>query len=161
MDIQFPQILFQLINFGVVFGALLFLVYKPVLKTLQQRSKKIQDSQRDAEELIQQKAEMDKTTQKVLTQAKKDATELLAEAKKIADKKKEELMGKAKTEVQQYLTDEKEKWNQEKQQMIKQLEKEMADAVFSISERVLGESIDKKAQSKLIDQGIADVLKSL
>ena len=161
MDIQFPQILFQLINFGVVFGALLYLVYKPVLKTLAQRSKKIQDSQQAAEELIEQKAEMDKTTQKTVNQAKKEATELLSEAKKQADKKKEELMIKAKADVQQFLTEEKSKWSQEKQQMIKQLEKEMADAVFSISEKVLGQSIDQKTQSKLIDQSITEVIKTL
>lgn len=161
MDIQFSQILFQLINFGLVFGALSYLMYKPVLKTLKQRSTKIQESQKAADDLITQKADMDKTNQKTLTQAKKEATELLADAKKQADKKKEELMSKAKSDVQQYLTDEKEKWNQEKQQLIKQLEKEMSEAVFSISEKVLGESIDNKSQSKLIDQSIAEVLKTL
>jgi F-type H+-transporting ATPase subunit b len=161
MDIQISQILFQIVNFGIVFVALSYLLYKPVLKTLKQRSKKIQESQQAADELIRQKEELDKTAQKALNQAKKDATELLADAKKQADKKKEELMAKAKDEVQQFLTDEREKWNQEKQQMIKQLEKEMADAVFSISEKVLGQSVDQKAQSKLIDQSIAEVLKTL
>ncbi|MEO8581001.1 MAG: F0F1 ATP synthase subunit B [Patescibacteria group bacterium] len=161
MNIQLSQILFQLINFGVVFGALLYLVYKPVLKTLHERSKKIQDSQQAAEQLIQQKAETEKMTQKSLNQAKKEATDLLAETKKLADKKKDELMSKAKTEVQQFLSDEKSKWLQEKQQMIKHLEKEMSEAVFSISEKVLGESIDTKTHGKLIDQGIAEVLKSL
>lgn len=161
MDIQLPQILFQVINFGVVFGALVFLLYKPVLKTLQQRSKKIQESQQAAEELIQQKADVEKASQKALNQAKKDAADILADAKKQADKKKEDLMSKAKAETQQFLIEEKEKWNQEKKQMIKQLEKEMSDAVFSISEKVLGESIDQKTQGKLIDQGISEVLKTL
>src|SRR5690554_2289761 len=105
MDIQISQILFQIVNFGIVFVALSYLLYKPVLKTLKQRSKKIQESQQAADELIRQKEELDKTAQKALNQAKKDATELLADAKKQADKKKEELMAKAKDEVQQFLTD--------------------------------------------------------
>ncbi len=161
MDIQVPQILFQLVNFGVVFGALLYLVYKPVLKTLQQRSKKIQESQKAADEVIEQKNQMEKTAQKTLTQTKKQAADILAEAKKQADEKKNELMSKAKDEVQQYLNEEKSKWEQEKKQMVKQLEKEMSNAAFHIAEKVLGETIDKKAQSKLVDQSIAEVLKTL
>jgi len=38
MDIQLPQIIFQIVNFGVVVGALTYLLYKPVKKMLDERS---------------------------------------------------------------------------------------------------------------------------
>lgn len=161
MEIQLPQIIFQLINFGVVLGALTFLVYKPVLKTLSERSKKVQASQKAAEELIQQKTDIEKSSQKTLSAAKKEASELLAEAKTQADKKKDELMAKAKAETVKYLEDEKNKWTQEKQQLQKQLEKDINEAVYTISEKVLGEAIDKKAHAKLVDQSISEIVKAL
>lgn len=161
MEIQFSQIIFQMINFGVVLGALTFLVYKPVLKALEQRAKKIQESQQAADELLSEREALEKLKQKAAEQSKKDAAELMAEAKKQADKKKADLFSSAKQEVQSYVEEEKEKWTQEKKQMMKQMQSEMTEAVFTISERVLKNSIDKKAQSKLIDQGIEEVLQAL
>ena len=161
MEIQFSQIIFQMITFGVVWGALTFLVYKPVLKALEQRAKKIQESQQAADELLSEREALEKLKQKAAEQSKKDAAELMAEAKKQADKKKADLFSSAKQEVQSYVEEEKEKWTQEKKQMMKQMQSEMTEAVFTISERVLKNSIDKKAQSKLIDQGIEEVLQAL
>lgn len=161
MDIQVAQIIFQIINFGVVVGALTFLVYKPVIKTLQERSKKVQESQQAAEELIAERAESDKLKQKTLSQAKKEAAEIVAESKRLADKKKEGLAAKAKKEIQAYLQEEKDKWESEKKQLIKQIQSQMTDAVFAVAQKVLNESIDKKTHSKLIDQNIQEIVKSL
>ena len=50
MDIQLPQIIYQLVNFGVVFGAVTYLLYKPVQKILDERSKRIADSLENIED---------------------------------------------------------------------------------------------------------------
>ena len=44
MDIQLPQIIFQLVNFGVVFGAIVYLLYKPTQKILDERAKRVADT---------------------------------------------------------------------------------------------------------------------
>jgi F0F1-type ATP synthase membrane subunit b/b' len=55
MEINFLQILFQAINFGVVFGAITFLLYKPVMKMLDERAKKIAEGQSAAEKSIRER----------------------------------------------------------------------------------------------------------
>ena len=87
MEIHLAQILFQMVNFGVVFGALTYLMYKPVLKALRQRSQKIADSQQAADELLQEKAEIEKQKTKVVSQARKEANDLMAEARQQAFEK--------------------------------------------------------------------------
>jgi len=161
MDIQILQILFQIINFGVVLAALTFLMYKPMIKALQQRSKKIEDAEKAANEMLTEKEAMEKTKQKVLSDAKKQATTIMNEVEEKAELRKQELMKKAKEEVKEFVQEEKTKWEDEKSSMLKILEKDFAKAVFQISEKVLGQSVDQKAHSKLIDQSIAEVIKSL
>lgn len=162
MDIQLTAILFQIINFGVVLGALTVLLYKPIVKTLQKRAEKIEESQKAADQVLREKEEMESTKKMTLSEAKKDAAGLMATAKDEVDSKKKVLMEKAKSEVKEYLEEEKKKWEAEKKQLAKQMETEFKDAVFSVTETILGKNVlDTKAHAKLIDQSISEIVKAM
>lgn len=162
MEIQLSQILFQIINFGVVAGALTFLMYKPILKTLQNRAKKIEEGQKAAEEVIKEKEAIEVLKQKASTDAKKEAAAVMAEAKTQVDEKKKEMMAKAKDEVKAFVEEERNKWENEKAKLMKQMESEFTSAVFQVVDKVLGAGvIDAKTHSKLIDQSIKEVTKTL
>ena len=154
MEINIAQILFQIINFGVVAGALTVLLYKPILKTLKNRAEKIAESQKAAEQILTEKEALDKTKKQELEKAKKESSKLMTEAVKDADEKKAKLMTDARKEVKTYVEAEKEKWEKEKVQIMKNFQKELHEAVFLVTEKVLGKGIDEKTHSKLIDQSI-------
>lgn len=154
MEINIAQILFQIINFGVVAGALTMLLYKPILKMLKQRSERIAESQKAAEQILSEKEALEKTKKQEIEKAKKESSKLMAEAAKEADDKKSKLMNEARKEVKIYVEVEKEKWEKEKSQLMKNFQKELHEAVFLVSEKVLGKGIDEKTHSKLIDQSI-------
>lgn len=162
MDIQAVQILFQIINFGVVLGALTFLLYKPVVKTLQRRSDKIAESQKAADEVLAQRDAIEELKKKATSAAKQETAKLLAEAKEQADAKKAELMKVAKEDVKGYVVEEKAKWDKEKARLLKQMEADFTSGVFQVVDKVLGAGvIDKKTHAKLIDQSITDITKTL
>ena len=162
MEIHLSQIIFQAINFGVVLGALTFLLYKPILKTLQNRSKKIEESQKAADEILNEKEQIEKIKKDTLSKAKKDAALLVEKAVDQAEEKKVELMKKAKTEVKTYLEAEKAKWDSEKKSLLKNMEKDFSQAVFSVMDKVMGKNIiDAKGHAKLIDQSIKEVIATL
>lgn len=159
MDIQIAQIIFQLINFGVVAGALTVLLYKPILKTLKQRAEKIAESQKAAEQILAEKDELDRVKKQELEKAKKESVQLVSTASKEAEEKKSELMANARKEVKAYVESEKEKWEKEKAQMMKNFQKELRDAVFLVTEKVISKGIDEKTHGKLIDESIATLAK--
>lgn len=161
MEINIAQVIFQIINFGVVFVALTYLVYKPVLKTLQQRAEKVKASQQAADDVLSEKDAMDKTKTKTVAEAKKQAASLVAAAQKQADDKLADQMAKAKAQVKEFVEAEKEKWEAEKKRMKKEFEKQLSDSVFVVSEKVLSESLDKKALTKSVDASIQEILKAL
>lgn len=161
MDIQLPQIIFQMINFGVVVGALSYLLYKPIMKVLDERAKRIEEGQRAAEQAISDQEQIESTKKQIRQKAEKEAAKLLEEAAKTAEQKKAQMSAKAKAEALKEVDRLREAWNEEKRQSLLDSKKAFADAVIAASQKVLGASVDAKSQSKLIDDEFAKLLKNI
>jgi F-type H+-transporting ATPase subunit b len=88
MDIQLAQIIFQIINFGLVLFVLTRFIYQPVLKLLNDRREKVAQAAKAAEEVLGEKDKLEKikaeTVLKANQNAKKIETEIKEEAKKSA-----------------------------------------------------------------------------
>lgn len=157
MDIQIPQILFQIFNFGVVVGALTYLLYKPVLKILDERSERIAAAQKAAQETLKEKEELATEKAKQVKQAQQEATELLEKAKQDAQSHRQQLMTEAKTEATMLVTKAQAGWEREKEKLAGEMKSEFANAVLLVTEKVIGK-LDKKTQGKLIDTEIKQIL---
>lgn len=161
MNIQLPQILFQIINFGVVVGALSYLLYKPILKILDERARRIEEGQKAAQKAIADQEQMEDTKKQIRQKAEKEAAKLLEEATHVAAQKKTQLSAKAKEEALKEVERLREAWTEEKRKSMEDMKKAFADAVVATSEKVIGETVNAKAQSKLIDDEFAKLLKSI
>jgi F-type H+-transporting ATPase subunit b len=161
MDIQLPQILFQMVNFSVVVGALTYLLYKPVQKIFEERADRIAAGQKAAEESIAQQSKLDEQARKIKKEAEREAVEILEEAKQKAEARKKQIIAEAKELTDTQRAKLMEEWTAEKQQMLKQMRQELVDAVIATSQKVIGNSFDTKAQTKLIDQEIDALVKTI
>jgi F-type H+-transporting ATPase subunit b len=161
MNIDPSQIIFQIINFGVVLGALTYLLYKPVLKIFAERSKRIEEGQKAAQKAIEQQEKIEEIKQKTEADAKKKASNVLKEATVEAEAKKAELLEEARALAAAEVEKMKKAWKGEKEQLVQSIRAEVVETVMSASEKVLGKSLDAKAHSKLIDEELANVLKTL
>ena len=161
MDIQWTQILFQAVNFSVVLGALTFLLYKPVLKMFDERSQRIAEGQKAAESAIKTQEALEVKTKKMDSELKKEKAQVLKEAQEEAKAKATDLVAAAKKEAQAEKSKLVAAWEKEKAALLKEAKQDMADAVIAVSAKVIGESLDSKAQQKLIDTELEAILKSL
>lgn len=161
MDIQLPQILFQIINFGVVLGALTYLLYKPILKVLDERAKRIEEGQKAAQKAIADQENIEETKKQIRQKAEKEAAKLMDEASKTADQKKTQLAAKAKEEALKEVERLRDAWTDEKRKSLQDMKQAFAEAVITASEKVVGESLNAKLQSKLIDDEFAKLVKNI
>lgn len=161
MKIQLTQILFQIINFSVVVGALSYLLYNPILKVLDERKKKIEAAQKKAEEIETEKANLDKTIQTTQREAEKKAAQILDEAREAAQAQSKKSLAEAKKKAQKEIETLKANWADEKAAEMKSMKKDFSDAVMNVTQKVLGKSLDSKAQTKLIDEELDKLLKSI
>jgi len=161
MDIQLPQILFQMVNFGVVAGALTYLLYKPVLKILDERSKRIEEAQQAAASNLREKEEMEKLKEEELSKVRKEAQQILDKAKELAKKTKIEAVTEAKDLAEAELTKARQGWEKEQKKIAAEMREQFASSVLAVSEKVLGKTLDQKAQGKLIDAELKNIIGQL
>jgi len=138
MDIQIPQIIFQTINFSVVVGALTYLLYKPVGKMLESRSKRIEESQQAATEI----------------QAQEIIAKAHLSAKKEAEGELATLMKKAEKQVEKLKAD----WQVERKKQETELRKSFTESVILVTEKIIGK-LDAKTKTKIANQDIEALLK--
>ncbi|MDH5533785.1 MAG: ATP synthase F0 subunit B [Candidatus Pacebacteria bacterium] len=161
MEIQISQIIFQAINFFVVFGALTYLLVKPIVKILDQRAQRVADAQKAASETLLEKEQIDAYKAKVKKATDKKAAEALDEAKQRATDKEKELINeakdKAKAEIKKMTSD----WKIEAKKQESKMKKEFEVAVLKAAEKVIGKSLDAKKHSALIDSELDALLKAI
>lgn len=160
MEIQIREIIFQMINFGVVFGALTFLMYKPIKKMLADRSQKIEDAQKAAELTLAEKRHIDELKKKAQKAAEKEAADVIEKAVEDAKAKEQELLAQAKKKAATELEKAKMAWEDERAALVEDMKKEFVDTVIATAGKVVG-SLDKKAHAKLIDEQLKDLVARL
>ncbi|MFH2021816.1 MAG: ATP synthase F0 subunit B [Patescibacteria group bacterium] len=161
MDIQFPQILFQAINFLVVVGSLSVLLYKPILKVFDERSKRIAEGQKAAEEALVQREQIEVLGEKTKQELNEKSAQILDKATKEASTTKTQIIEEAKQQAQVEVELLKQKWVNEKEQMLKGMNDQLAEAVIQTSAKVVGTSLTSAQHSKLIDQELNLFLKQI
>jgi F-type H+-transporting ATPase subunit b len=161
MEINIAQIIFQIINFGVVFAALTYFLTKPITKMLDERSKKTEDAQKAAEETLREREQVDVMKKKAKSQAEKDADTLLEVAKGDVKELKAKLIREAKEEVATLKTKEMAKWESEKKGQMEAMEKEVSKLSIAIAAKILGAQVDEKTHKALISSSIKDLSKAI
>jgi F-type H+-transporting ATPase subunit b len=161
MDIQLPQLLFQIVNFSVVLGALVFLLYKPIQKILDERANRVAESLKEVDAIQAEKEKLEAMKAKASRDAKKEAAAILEDAQKLAVKRKQESALEAKAMVAKEISKAEARWQAEKRQLLESSKKQMIDAVIQTSGLVIGKKLEKAGSEKLIAQGLTEVLRSV
>jgi len=152
LGISLPLLLAFIINFIILFVLLSKFLYKPVLKTLDERAKRIKESMEWAEatkrEYEQAKAEVQRQIEKgrqdgqaVIAQAVQKGEEFKAEARKEAAEQAKAIVERAKAEL-----------GAERDKMVQELRGEFFSMQMVTAEKVIKETLDKEKHSKLIEE---------
>lgn len=161
MDIQLPQIIFQMINFGVVLAALTYFVYKPVLKLLNDRGKNVSAAAEAAAQVMQEKDDIERLKEHTLLKANQKAKKIEDEIRKEAKNDAKLLLEKSKEELAIKEAKFAKELTKLKKEEFKSMELEVKKAALTIAEKVLGASVDEKKHQKLIDAQIDEIIESL
>lgn len=133
-------LLAQLINFGVLFVALTWLLYKPVMKTLDERRAKIAQGVEDAESASQKLAAADEDASKVLHGAETEAEGIIAGARELAGTEKSRIVKEAEARAAQVAADADARAAETAAKALRDSEKEVARLAILAAEKVLRES---------------------
>jgi F-type H+-transporting ATPase subunit b len=140
----------QLINFAIVFSVLYFFAFKPLVKTMADRSEKIDKSLKNADAIKKRLALTEKEREDIISAAKKQANLIIEEANKRGEEKRGEMIVKAKEEIGQVINTEKEKLIRDKAETLKEIKTEVAELVVMTVEKLLNEKMTGDKDRELI-----------
>jgi F-type H+-transporting ATPase subunit b len=117
---------------------------------LDERSARIKQGLEDAELASRRAAEMEQEFEQHLAEARKDGQEIIAQAKQMSEKVRQEILETARGEARAQVEKAKEEISRERELAMSELRQQVADLSLSISEKVIGESLDHQRQRELI-----------
>lgn len=152
LGINLPGLLTQIISFLILFGILYILLYKPILRMLDQRSVKIRESLEAAQRAQEGAAESQQEIQKQLDEARAEGQQLIATAREVAERFREEEHAKTRAEIESDRNRAQTAIANERDAAIEELRREFAGLAISAAERVIERSLDESAHADLINQ---------
>jgi len=152
LGINGPTLLAQVINVAILFGLLYLVAYKPIMRMLDERSRKIKESMEQTEYIREQAERAEEEATKRIEAAAKEGQEAIGRAvrtgeeirqgaKQQAKQEAEVLIGRARTEIRR-----------ERDEAIDELRKEFADITIMAAGKVIDRTLDKKAHRDIIDK---------
>ena len=145
----------------VVFGVLLFILWwkgLPVLvKSVEERERRIQKQLEDAERANTEAQRLLEEHKKRIAAARNEAQDILAKAKSVSQKERETLLAKAREEYDALLNRARKDIDAEKEKAIQALRREAVDLSIAAASRVIEANLDDEANRRLV----AEFLESL
>lgn len=132
----------------------------PIMKALEEREARIQESLDSAEKALARAEEISRDNEKALREAEAKAQQIRKEALEEAETLRAERIAKAKDEAAQILEQAKESIEQEKKQALMELRDEVARLAIKSASIIIDENLDNDKNHKLVDKFISDLSKN-
>jgi F-type H+-transporting ATPase subunit b len=130
----------QLINFGVLFVGLTYLLYKPVMKTLDARREKVAQGVVDADQAALKLATAGTEASTIVKGAESDAEGIVASARDAATAEKTRILKEAETRAHALEADAEARATETASKALRDSEKEIARLSVLAAEKVLRET---------------------
>jgi F-type H+-transporting ATPase subunit b len=144
------------VNVALLVWLLTRFLYRPVLNVLNERTRRIQESLRDAEQVKEQLARAKQDYDAELARARQEAAAILSQAQERAKVQEQEIITQARQEAERIRNEAREQSAQERDQLLRDLKNQMADLVTATAARVLGEEL-KSNHERLIQESLAGI----
>jgi F-type H+-transporting ATPase subunit b len=150
LGINLGYLVSQIVNFTLLAVLLYFVAYKPILRMLDERSARIKKGLEDAELASKRAAEMEQEFEQRMVEARKEGQEIIAQATQMSDKARQEILERAREEARTQIEKAREEISRERDLAMAELRRQVADLSLTITERVVGETLDEQSQRRLI-----------
>lgn len=151
LGINLPSLLWHTLNFAVLVFLLIRFLYRPVVRVLDERSARIKESMQQAEAIKEQLARTNEETRLQMEATRREGQAIIEQASQMSEKMRAQARQEAQAEADRIVERARAQIDHERQQAVAELKREMADLVVAAAGKVIGQSLDEKAQHRLVD----------
>ena len=152
LGISLPTLLAQIAAFVILLVILYIFAYKPVLKMLDERARKIKESIDEVQKVKDQASQTEEEFKKKMESASKEGQEVISKAMRTGEEARKRAQEEAKQEAQALVEKARVEIQRERSETIGELRQEFADLTIVAAEKVIGKSLDKETHRQIIDK---------
>jgi len=145
-------IIWTLVVFGILLVMLWRFAWPSILKSVEERERRIQKQLADAEKANAEAQRLLEEHKKQIAAARTEAQDILAKAKSVAQKERETLLAKAREEYEALLVRARKDINDEKEKAVLALRREAVELSIAAASRVIEANLDTAANRKLVTE---------
>ena len=150
-------LLWQVINFAILFFVLKKFLYTKMLAFLDARTARIEQSLKNAKEIEVGLVRARATQEEMLAEAKKEAAALLESARTMGEQERAVLIDRTKEDIAQLVLQAKEGIRAERTQMMQEAKERFSEVVLKVARVVVAEVADKELDEELIKKALEKV----
>lgn len=150
--VAWPKFIAQLILFLIAYFVLSRYAFGPIMKILEERRKRIEESQLNAEKIKRQLAEAELRYQEILRKANDDAQVLLEEVRRNNEAFTQREMEKAVKEAESIADRAKHEIASERNRMVDEVRRGMVSLVVQTTAKVAGKILTPEDQKRLSEE---------
>lgn len=151
----------QIVNFLIILFVLKRFFYKPLVKMLDDRKKRIEESLQNAGLIEEKLQKTEEKTAEILEKARSQAQEIIQEAKIEAQRIYVEASKESREAGEQILSLAKLEMAKERENMKEELEKETMTLVADVVQKVLGKTLKPSEKQNLTQKAVSEMSKSI
>jgi F-type H+-transporting ATPase subunit b len=154
LGIDASHLIAQVINFGIVFAALCIFLYKPVVRMLEERKKKITAGLQLAEKAEQKVAEAKHQADTEMAKAREEAASLLNQIRVQQEKEQKRVIAEGRAAIREEFARARTEIKREKEQLFEDVKKKTAVISVNIARQLLKKEVNEKTHQRLIEDAI-------
>ena len=146
----------QIINVALLTVILVFILYKPVKKFLNNRTQRIKQELDNAGALNEEARELKEKYEKLIDNIEEEREELLRQSQKKAVEKSDQLLFDAQKEADKLQKRVMDDLEIERRNMQDEMMRQIIEVSYVMANRFVEVSIDEETQNRFIEQALAD-----
>jgi F-type H+-transporting ATPase subunit b len=150
------KLAFQVINFLILLFLLNRFLFKPVLARLDERSAKISKGLEDAETAARDRELARAEREAAVSEARKEASDMIANANKIATDTRNEILSEARAEAEKVTARARDEINAEKERAMAELRAQVADLALAAAGKLVRSEMDGATQRRLVEEFLVE-----
>jgi len=147
--VNWPDFISQVILFLIVYFILSKFAFGPIIKMLEERRRRIEEGQANADKIKKQLEEAELRYQETLRKANEQAQKLIDEARESTEASRQKQLQQAVKDAQSIIDKANASIELERTKMIDEVKKEMVDLVVATTSKVAGKVLTDDDQKRL------------
>jgi F-type H+-transporting ATPase subunit b len=155
--VYWPNLIAQVVLFAIVYYVLKRFAFKPVIAMLEERRRRIEEGQLNAENIKKQLAAAQAKYEEILAKANADAQRLIEEVRASGDRLAEQKRQEAISAAEHIMLKTKEALALERENVMTEMKRELGRLVVETTTRVTGKVLTPEDQQRISEESARQV----